>query len=345
MKPPAARSVRPITKTEAIGHLLGIHCASCGAVLGAPGTPCDRCGKIPDVSAPEAEAALDSAAAIALVQQQVLEAEAEALFRQAVSRWQDAAQVVLVARLTDARDAAQKAVDEHQARHDELVTAVTEAERAEDAAAADLQPWAQARAKRERAVKLARKMKRGPDAVTDAVRREEIAAEECRPWQDALASRGGDREKAERLVTASQARLDQLTKALQDTKAALNSPGTAPMGRNAIVAAPFLMLAEERLDDGGIDLAAEIGRGICDMTGRTEEITAEARRELLEEYETRVKGGPLIVGRGPGGQRTAMANPLSTGNPQPWQAASPVPPGGVVTPAPPVPATAQGFGA
>jgi hypothetical protein len=81
-------------------------------------------------------------------------------------------------------------------------------------------------------------------------------------------------------------------------------------------------------------MARESGRAICDQTGATSEIIAESRAELLAEQDSEFRRTPLMVGRGPGGQRTVRPNPYHAGNPQPYQPAAPVPHGGVSAPPP-----------
>jgi hypothetical protein len=180
---PAVRSVRPFTKAEALTYLLGVHCPSCGAVQPGPGLPCDACGLIPPVTGPQAEEALSSAVAIAAVQSRVLEAEAEALLRQAIGKWQDAAQVELVAALTDARDAAQAALDGHKAGHRRLAAALVRAQAAEDKAAARLAAEAPAVAELERDLDLAERMRHGVKAVARAKAALRDATEALAPFR------------------------------------------------------------------------------------------------------------------------------------------------------------------
>lgn len=258
-----------ITKAEAIAYLLPRPCASCGARLSGPGEPCDACGRIPEVTAPEAAQYLGSATALAAVEGSVLETQAEALYQAAMAKWQEAAQVVHVARLRDHRDAAQKAYDEHQAKHRLKVAARTRAEKAEDAAAAELEPEAAAVVELAAAVGLARKMRHGVKAVAEAVALHTAAAGELKSFQDDLARATAKRKQAATEVTASEARRDQLKKAKDDAEDALADPGIAPLGKAAIVTSPFRVLREGKLDahGPGLEIAADAGRAICDLTG------------------------------------------------------------------------------
>jgi len=306
-----------ITKTEAIAYLLPGLCASCGADLPAPGEPCGACGKIPEITRPELEQQLDSATAIASVEARVLEAEAEALFQAAMARWQEAAQVVHAARLQDQRDAAQAACDEHARAHRLLAAALTQAEKAEDRAAAELEPQAAAVAGLAEALELARRMGHGVKAVAHASYLHHEAEAALGPYRDGLTEAGARRMTAEANVTASGARGDQLRKALADAEGEAANPGTAPLGAAAIVTSPFRLLRDGRLDGNGpgLEIAAEAGRAICDLTGVTEQITAGARRQLLGEQEDAAKGRAMHLRPGRDGV-VATANPHNPAAPQ-----------------------------
>jgi uncharacterized Zn finger protein (UPF0148 family) len=321
---PAVRSVKPFTRQEALFYLLGIHCPSCGAVLDRPGDPCGACGKIPEVTGPQAEEHLSSATAIALVQERVLDAEAEALFQRAVDKWQDAAQVVLVAQLTDARDKAKAVYDAHQARHEDLVAARAGKEAAEAAAAAVLTAQAEPVKDLVHQAEIAASMNQGAVAVARAKQLVALAEEELKPYRTALAGAAGEHDEAGRAVTRSEQWRDQLRKALDDAEDRLQNPGVAPLGTDAIIASPYRMLAEDRLDDEGIELAAEIGRGICDLTGRTGEIEADARARLLSERESEFRNRPVLLDRQTG---VAHPNPLHARTPQPFHPPSALPAG------------------
>ena len=298
----------PLTKAEALHYLLGIHCPSCSAVLSGPGLPCDACGKIPPVTGPQAEEMLDSATAIAAVQEKVLEAEAEALYQAAIEKWEQAAQVVHLARLQDQRDAAQKAFDEHERAHKQKVAAFDAAEAAEDAAAAELAPQAAAVAELAAAVEMARVMKHGAVAVAQAKTLHDNAVPELEPYQKDLTDAAAVRQAAEDAVTRSGARGDQLKQALEDAKADLASPGIAPVGHKAILAGPLRLLQDGKVGDAGMEIAADVGRDICDRTGVTDEIAAEARGQLLAEQQSAARNQPLIRQSDPPGP-DARPNP------------------------------------
>ena len=328
-----------ITKAEAIAYLLPGLCAHCGAELASPGLPCDACGKVPEITGPEAEALLDSATAIASVQQKVLEAEAEALYQAAVAKWLEASEAVHVARLRDRRDAAQKALDGHKAKHQELLDALAEAEAAEDAAAAELAPVAARHADAVAAEHLARKMKHGYDAERQAKRDLEDAKEILDRYQGYLAGAKTEREKAEKPVTTSGARGDQIKKARDDAEAELGNPGQAPMVTAAVIASPLRLLQDGRLDgdSAGLELAGEAGRAICDLTGRTEQIVADARQELLAEQEAAAKGKAVHLRQSRDGV-TATQNPHNPSAPRQFH-----PPAPGTTPNPYPPALTPGW--
>ena len=315
--------------------MLGIHCPSCGAVLSSPGQPCDACGKIPPVTGPQAAALLNSATAIAAVQEKVLETEAEALYQAAIEKWEQAAQVIHVARLQDRRDAAQKAFVDHEEKHKALVTAFEHAEAAEDAAAAELEPQAAAVAELVAAVELAKSMRHGVKAVAEAKALRDNALPELGPYQKDLADAAEARQAAEDAVTTSGARGDQLKKALEEAKADLASPGRAAIGPKAILASPLRLLQDGKVGDAGMELAADIGREICDRTGVTDEIAAEARGLLLAEQQAAAKNQPLI--RQSDGR--VVANPFAPTTPRHND-----PPGPGVTPNPYPPAIRPGWG-
>jgi len=321
-----------ITKQQGIAYLLPGLCAFCGAHLPGPGEPCAACGKIPQITRPEAEQLLNSATALASVEAKVLETEAEALYQAAMAKWQEAAQVVHVALLQDQRDAAKKAYDEHARRHRLKVATQTRAEKAEDAAAAELAPQAEEVERLAAAVVLAKKMKHGVAAVAQAGYLHDKADEALGPFRDDLARATAKREYADAQVIASDARCDQLGKALNDAEAELNNPGTAPLGKDAIVASPFRLLHEGKLDGNGpgLDIAGEAGRAICDITGVTEEIVAEARKQLLDEQEAAAKGKALHLRNTRDGV-VATPNPHNASTPQPYHPAQY--PAGPVTPA------------
>jgi hypothetical protein len=247
------------------------------------------------------------------------EAEAEALHAAAVEKWQEAARVAQLGKLTDARDFAQAAVDEHKREQQVLEALLADAESAEDAAAAALEPQARARGEIGREVELAVSMKHGLRAVNRARERLRDAAADLKPYQDALEEAARRRRQAGQKVAASVARADQPGRALTDAESELASPPPAPMSPRAVQASPFLLLIRGTLDHdpAALEMARETGRAICDQTGATSEIIAESRAELLAEQDTEFRRTPLMVGRGPGGQRTARPKPYHAGNPQP----------------------------
>jgi hypothetical protein len=309
-----------ITQKEAIAYLLPGLCGCCSARLPGPGEPCEACGKIPEVTRPEAEAQLNSATALAAVEASVRETEAEALFQAAVAKWQEAAQVVHVARLQDQRAAARNACDEHNRAHRLLAAKRARAEKAEDAAAAELEPQAAAVAELAMALDLATKMHHGVRAVAEASYLHNEASSALAPYREALSVATARREEAAARVTASEARGDQLRKALDDTERALRNPGTAPLGEKAIAASPFRLLLEGRLsgDGPGLEIAGEAGRAICDLTGVTEQIVAQARGQLAAEQEAAAAGKALLRGRTADGHMVALPNPHFAGTPQPF---------------------------
>jgi hypothetical protein len=299
--------------------------------------PCDACGRIPEITAPEAEQALDSATALASVEAKVLETEAGALLEAALAKWEEASRALHIARLQDPRDAARKALDEHARGHRLLAAALTWAEKAEDAAAAELAPQAEAVGKLAGAVKLATKMRHGVKAVAEASYLHDKASAALEPYRTNLAAAEAKRKTAAANVTASGARGDQLRKARDEARADLGNPGPAPVSPEAVIAATFRLLQSGKLDGDGaaLELAGEIGRAICDLTGRAEEISAEARGALLAEQEQTAKGKALHLRNTPGGV-VATPNPHSIATPQPYHPAQ-------SPPHPVTPATTPGW--
>jgi hypothetical protein len=312
-----------ISKQEGIAYLLPGLCESCGAHLPGPGEPCGACGRIPAITRPEAEQLLDSATALASVEAKVLETEAEALYQAAMAKWQEASRVVHVALLQDRRDAVRKAADEHKRAYRRLLSPLARAEAAEEAAAVALAEVAARYDEATAAEELARKMKHGYDAEKQATQDLRDAAGIRDRYQGYLSDAVSKRKAAEAPVTASKARGDQLSKALADAEAELRNPGPAAIGRAAVIASPLRLLLEDKLDDDdtGMEIAREAGRAICDVTGVTKEIVAEARGQLLEEQEAAARGKPLHLRHSRDGV-VASPNPHNTGTPQQFHPAT-----------------------
>jgi hypothetical protein len=80
----------------------------------------------------------------------------------------------------------------------------------------------------------------------------------------------------------------------------------------AIQASLLLIRGALAGDPAALEIAAETGRAICDLTGATAEIVAEARAELLAEQEAERTSKPQWIGRA-GGQLLAAPNHLYPG--------------------------------
>jgi hypothetical protein len=316
-------------KADLVAWLLGHACTACGTKLPAPGHPCTSCGKIPDVTAPELEEQLDSPRALAAVSAAKLRAEGEALRDQALAKYREADRVLVMHGLHEIRAEAQAALEAELAREPEVKKPWRAAQRAEEKAARDLAAVRRDYDGIARDEETARRMKHGLRAEAEAAVLLDKAGGTLRSYQDALADATRKREAAEAALAGYRAGVARLEQARDTAVSVCDSPGRIPYSIETIEADLARVPMSGQLDELEMTMARPTVRVLGMVTGASEAIEAEARRQLLAEQEKGARDRPLHLQPLGDGGVSATPNPLHPGTPQPYH-----PPGPGAGPAP-----------
>jgi hypothetical protein len=278
--------------------------------------PSSSCGQ----SAGEIEGQLTGPVALAAVEAAKLRAEGWQILDSAVAKMAEADKALFLARLEVRRDQAQRALDEHLRAQKSLYGPRTAARKAEEKAAGELATATREHGEIARAEELARRMMQGVAAETEAAIRLDRATEVLRRYKAALAEATAARQGTEDAVSQGAARAAQLEKARDEAVAAYATPGRIALGAETITSGIVRLLLAGKLDEVEQVIAGQIGKMICAMTGASDDIVSEARRELLAEQERDASDRPVWLKPLGDGRVRVMPNPLNPATPQPYRA-------------------------
>lgn len=268
---------------------------------------------------------------------------------QALEQIHEADRIRVTAVLALKRDRAQALLNEHSKAHNKLAAehqpATRRAERAE-LEARDAMKAAQDDYDAIGAAKTAAEEEGRFGLAVEAGHELRLKAAEpiLKRYQDAHAAAAAELEKARQPVRESAEVRRQLERLQEKAVADLENPGRIGYGAESLALGLQRHLKSGRLTGEEVLFAAPYALDALQESGLLDMVKAQVRADVLAEREQAVRGKPLLRQRTADGQIAAVANPYNPSSPQPWHPASPGPPGGVVTPAPAVPATPQGFG-
>jgi hypothetical protein len=307
-----------MTRDEALEYILGTTCGACGGGLAGPGEACGSCGRIPDLTGPELEGALDGPLALAAVEAAKARAEAWQMHDAAVARMAEADRAVFVARLHVRRDQAQKALDEHQRERGKLHGPKRKARDAEDKAAAELAEATRQHGEIGAAEETARRHRHGVQAETDAAVKLDKATAILRRYQEALAQATARREAAEAAAGHAAGRAEVLEIARDAAVKAVTGPGRIPLGGETITLGGLRLILRGQLDDVEMLIAGQTARLVCAATGVTAEIEADVRRKIDAENDQAKRDRPVHLSHLGDGNVSVAPNALHPQTPQPY---------------------------
>ena len=293
-----------MTIEELVTRLLdGQACEECGTLL-SPDEPCTGCGKIPPVTGPQLRAEL-AAAPLTVAEVQAVQAIADgrAMVDAGVEKIHEADRIRLVAQLELARDQAQAALDRHIREHAVLL-ADSELPPSQEAAAQagrELKAAQAEHAEIARAYEVACDYRHGVKAQATAKNLLRDADEELAGYRQRDTDAKAKLAPKLTAIGESETKMEQLKAKLAEASEELKHPGRIGYGGEAITAAPVRLIWQDKLNDAEMIVGVgAIARWLCDITGVTARIVADASCSPSSPTRRRGYGTGLSTGRSRG---------------------------------------------
>jgi hypothetical protein len=303
-----------MTVEEALDSVLGRFCSSCGIPLPRPGEQCAGCGTLPEVTRAEMAERLATATARAQIAAGRLHAEAGELQELASGKLAEADRRLEAARLEDLRDEARIRADAAAAAAGELEAPERGARRARESAAADLDGAKDAYRKATGAHEAAVRLREGPEAERAALIGQDAGERVLQRYQAVADQAAAAHDVALQNLTAARGEAGRLEAGWRAAAVAAANPGRIPVSPQRIAKDLMRVAMSGTLDAVELAIARTLVAGLASVTGTDEQISREARRQLLREQED-TPAKPLILRALSGGALGAVANPANSGTP------------------------------